>query len=64
MATPADVVARSPGALAKWDLRHVKEFTVRRPELRANLLRIVSMNLATKLRDVATAAPGLTEENL
>jgi CRP-like cAMP-binding protein len=52
LASPADVVARGPGALAKWDLRHVREFT----------LRIVS--LATKLRDVATAGPSLAAEKL
>jgi CRP-like cAMP-binding protein len=56
LASPADVVARGPGTLARWDLRHVREFTASRPELRANLLRIVSTNLATKLRDVATLA--------
>jgi hypothetical protein len=43
LASPADVVARGPGILAKWDLRHVREFTASRPELRANLLRIVSI---------------------
>jgi CRP-like cAMP-binding protein len=53
LASPADVVARGPGILAKWDLRHVREFTESRPELRANLLQIVSMDLAAKLRDIA-----------
>jgi len=62
LASPADVVARSPGTLAKWDLRHVREFTASRPELRANLLRIVSMDLAAKLRDIAS--PGLVEQEL
>jgi hypothetical protein len=62
LASPVDVVARSPGALAKWDLRHVREFTAGRPELRANLLRIVSIDLAAKLRDVAS--PGLAAEEL
>jgi CRP-like cAMP-binding protein len=52
LASPVDVVARGPGTLAKWDLRHIREFTASRPELRANLLRIVSMDLAAKLRDV------------
>jgi CRP-like cAMP-binding protein len=51
LASPVDVVARGPGTLAKWDLRHIREFTASRPELRANLLRIVSMDLAAKLRD-------------
>jgi CRP-like cAMP-binding protein len=53
LASPADVVARGPGILAKWDLDHVREFTASRPELRANLLRIVSIDLAAKLRNVA-----------
>jgi CRP-like cAMP-binding protein len=60
LASPADVVARGPGSLAKWDLRHLSEFTASRPELRANLLRIVSLDIAAKLRDIAS--PSLTEE--
>ena len=64
LACPADVVARGPGTLAKWDLRHVREFTASRPELRANLLRIVSMDLAAKLRDIATTGPSLAAEKL
>ena len=64
LASPADVVARGPGTLAKWDLRHVREFTASRPELRANLLRIVSMDLAAKLRDIATTGPSLAAEKL
>lgn len=62
LASPADVVARGPAILAKWDLRHVREFTASRPELRANLLRIVSMDLAAKLRDIAS--PSLAAEEL
>jgi CRP-like cAMP-binding protein len=62
LASPADMVARSPGALAKWDLQHVRDFTASRPELRANLLRIVSTDLAFKLRDVATTNPSLAVE--
>jgi len=62
LASPADVVARGPVILAKWDLRHVREFTASRPELRANLLRIVSMDLAAKLRDIAS--PSLAAEEL
>ena len=61
LASPADVVARGPGILAKWDLRHVREFTASRPELRANLLRIVSMDLAAKLRDIANPSLGAEE---
>jgi CRP-like cAMP-binding protein len=64
LTSPADVVARGPGTLAKWDLRHVREFTESRPELRANLLRIVSMDLAAKLRDIAIIGPGLAAEKL
>ncbi|WP_029083081.1 hypothetical protein [Bradyrhizobium sp. th.b2] len=62
LASPAEVVARGPGILAKWDLQHVREFTASRPELRANLLQIVSMDLAAKLRDVAS--PSLAEKEL
>jgi len=64
LASPVDVVARGSGSLAKWDLRHVREFTASRPELRANLLRIVSMDLATKLRDIATTVPVQPGRNL
>jgi len=64
LASPADVVARSPGILAMWDLQHVREFTANRPELRASLLRIVSIDLAAKLRDIAATSPGLTAEKL
>jgi CRP-like cAMP-binding protein len=62
LASPADVVARGPGSLAKWDLRHLREFTASRPELRANLLRIVSLDIAAKLHDIAS--PSLTAEEL
>jgi CRP-like cAMP-binding protein len=64
LASPADVVARGRGTLAKWDLEDVREFAASRPELRANLLRIVSMDLAAKLRDVAAAGPSPAAENL
>ena len=60
LASPVEIVARGPGILAKWDLRHVREFTASRPELRANLLRIVSLDLAAKLRDIAS--PNLAAE--
>ena len=62
LASPVEIVARGPGILAKWDLRHVREFTASRPELRANLLRIVSMDLAAKLREIAS--PNLAAEEL
>jgi CRP-like cAMP-binding protein len=55
LASPADVVARGPVTLAKWDLGQVREFTASRPELRANLLRMVSIDLAVKLLDIANA---------
>jgi len=58
LANPVDIVARDTVALAKWELRHLREFTASRPDLRANLLRIVSMDLAAKLHDVAAASSG------
>jgi CRP-like cAMP-binding protein len=61
LASPVDVVARGPGTLVKWDLRQLREFTANRPELRASLLQIVSMDLGTKLRDVGTAFSGFAE---
>jgi Popeye protein conserved region len=64
LASPVDVVARGPGTLAKWDLRHVREFTASRPELRANLLRMVSMDLAVKLLDIVAVGPSLAGEKL
>lgn len=39
LSSPVEVVARGSGTLASWDLRHVREFTASRPELRASLLR-------------------------
>jgi Popeye protein conserved region len=59
LASPVDVVARGPG-----DLRHVREFTASRPELRANLLRMVSMDLAVKLLDIVAVGPSLAGEKL
>lgn len=59
IASPVQVVARAAGTLAKWDMRHLREFTASRPELRAELLRIVTMDLAVKLRDFTAAGPGL-----
>jgi hypothetical protein len=40
------------------------EFTASRPELRANLLRMVSMDLAVKLLDIVAVGPSLAEEKL
>jgi CRP-like cAMP-binding protein len=64
LASPVDIVARSRASLAKWDLRHLTEFTASRPVLRAKLSNIVSADLAAKLRDVTTAVSGLAGENI
>jgi CRP-like cAMP-binding protein len=64
LASPADVVARSRGTFAAWDLRHLREFTESRPELRAKLLQIVSADLATKLRNVVVTASGLAGQQI
>ncbi|HEX9465807.1 MAG TPA: cyclic nucleotide-binding domain-containing protein [Alphaproteobacteria bacterium] len=54
LASPADVVARGPARLAKWDLEHMREFTESRPKLRAKLLKIMSHDLAAKLHENLT----------
>jgi hypothetical protein len=64
LASPADVVARSSVTFARWGLQSLREFTATRPELRANLLRIVSADLATKVRDVTTTASDLAGKSL
>ena len=64
LASPADVVARSHATLAVWDLRHLREFTESRPELRAKLLQIVSTDLATKLRDLVVMASDLAGQQI
>ena len=64
MASPTDVVARGPVTLVKWDLRRMREFTESRPELRANLLRMVSVDLAIKLLEITTAGRGLIPEEV
>jgi len=64
LASPVDVVACSRGTLAKWDLRHLTEFTASRPALRAKLSNIVSADLAAKLRDVTAAVSGLAGETV
>jgi CRP-like cAMP-binding protein len=64
MASPTDVVARGPVTLVKWDLPQMREFTASRPELRANLLRMVSVDLAVKLLEIATTGRGSTAEEL
>jgi CRP-like cAMP-binding protein len=60
LASPVDVVVCGPTALAKWDLQQLREFMASRPELRANLLRIMSADLAAKLRDATTVVSGLS----
>jgi CRP-like cAMP-binding protein len=64
LASPADVVARSRGTLAVWDLQHLREFMESRPELRAKLLQIVSADLAAKLRDLAATTSGLAGQQI
>ena len=64
LGVPADVVARSRGTFAAWDLRHLREFTESRPELRAKLLQIVSADLATKLQNVVVTASGLAGQQI
>jgi Popeye protein conserved region len=51
LVSPMDVVVRGPARLATWDLAHMREFTESRPELRANLLQIMSADLAAKLHE-------------
>jgi CRP-like cAMP-binding protein len=60
LASPMDVVASGPGTLAKWDLGQLREFTANRPELRAKLLHVVSLDLSVKLRHVASAVSDFT----
>lgn len=60
LASPVDIVARSPGTLAKWDLRRLTEFTDSRPVLRAKLLNIVSADLAAKLTAAVSVSPQRT----
>ena len=64
LVAPADVIARSHGTFAVWDLQHLREFTASRPELRAKILQIVSADLAAKLRDLIVSASGLAEQEV
>jgi CRP-like cAMP-binding protein len=52
MASQVDVVARSHGTLTVWDMQHLAEFAASRPELRAQLMHIMSADLAAKLRHI------------
>jgi hypothetical protein len=54
LVSPMDVVARGHARLAMWDMEHMREFTERRPELRAKLLQIMSADLAAKLHESLT----------
>jgi hypothetical protein len=51
LVSPTDVMARGSVRLASWDMEHLREFTVSRPELRAKLLQLTSADLATKLHE-------------
>jgi hypothetical protein len=51
LVSPMDVVARSPARIAIWDMEQMREFTAKRPELRARLLQLMSVDLAAKLRE-------------
>jgi CRP-like cAMP-binding protein len=64
LASPADVIARSRGTLAVWDLQRLQEFTESRPELRAKLLQIVSADLAVKLRNLVVTASALAGQKI
>jgi CRP-like cAMP-binding protein len=52
LVSPTDVMACGPVRLASWDMKHLREFTDSRPELRAKLLQIASADLATKLHEL------------
>jgi CRP-like cAMP-binding protein len=64
LVSPADVVARSRGTFAVWDLQHLREFTASRPELRAKILQIVSADLAAKFRDLVITTSGLARQEI
>jgi CRP-like cAMP-binding protein len=64
LASPVDVVACGPAAMAKWDLQQLREFMASRPELLANLPRIENADLAAKLRDATTEVSGFTAEEI
>jgi hypothetical protein len=51
LVSPVDVVVRGFTRVATWDLEHMREFTERRPELRAKLLQIIGADLAVKLHE-------------
>jgi hypothetical protein len=56
LVSPVDVVARGHARLATWDMKHIREFTESRPELRAKLLQIISTDLAVKFHECLAKA--------
>jgi CRP-like cAMP-binding protein len=57
IASPVDIVARTPLNLAIWNIAQLRAFLERRPELRTRLLEIEGADLSRKLH--ALAAPGI-----
>lgn len=58
LANPFDVVARTRARIAVWDIKHVRGFLARRPELRTKILEMEAADLAAKYRDVAGVPSG------
>ena len=58
LANPFDVVVRSRARIAVWDIKHVREFLARRPELRTRILEIEATDLAGKYREIAGIPSG------
>ena len=56
IASPVDIVARTPLSLAKWNIVQLRAFLERRPELRTRLLEIEGVDLSRKLHTLATPA--------
>jgi hypothetical protein len=57
IASPVDIVARTPLSLAKWNIVQLRAFLESRPELRTRLLEIEGADLSRKLH--ALAGPGI-----
>jgi hypothetical protein len=51
LVSPVDVVTRGQTRLAMWDMEQMVQFTASKPELRAQLLHIMSTDLAAKLHE-------------
>lgn len=58
LVSPVDVVVRGPARVVTWDLELMREFAQSRPELRAQLLRIMTTDLAAKLDETLQAWRG------